>query len=115
MKAKNIYLLNQDKIQTFTDHEIIDLQIRLSKVIKERKVAIDRVFKALKRMTDKEIMQNKDEILGTLNLLNSKCVDSSDYDMDNNGLSLDATLMFWKDGKEYEEILDKVAVMVGYY
>ena len=113
---KNIYLLNEDHIVTFTDHEAIDMQIRISRVLIARKKAIERVFNALGKMTDSEIMLHAEEIKGTLNLLNSNCVDSSEFDLfDKGGIGLDQVLYFWKDGNKYYDILEKVGEMVQYY
>lgn len=112
---KNIYLLNEDHIVTFTDHEAIDMQIRISRVLTARKKAIERVFNALRKMTDSDILANADEIKGTLEMLNDKCVDSSEFDLfDKGGIGLDQVLYFWKDGKEYYNILQKVGEMVQY-
>lgn len=112
--AKNIYLLNESRVSTFTNHEIIDMQIRLSKVLQKKKVAIIRIFEALGRMNDSEIIKNKEEIKGTLELLNDQCVDISEYDFSDNGLSLDAVLMFWKEGDKYYNTLDKIREVVDY-
>lgn len=95
-KAKNIYLISEEMLSVMSDHEQIEMQIKLAKVLNNYKKGIDRTFKAISRMSKSEQDNYKQEIEDTINCLDRKCMH---YD-----IGIESVLNFWKDGGEYEKI-----------
>ena len=94
--AKNIYLIDENMLSVMSNHEQIEIQIKLAKVLNSYKKGIDRVFKAIAKMSRSEQDKYKTEIEDSINCLDRKCMR---YD-----IGIESVLNFWKGRGEYEKI-----------